>query len=213
MSNIEIVCQNISKSFSGKNVFVNLSFKISSGKSLSITGKNGSGKSTLIKIIANLLNPTKGDIKIYNNGLNIPKENWYLSTGLISPYINLYDELTGFENLDFFYKLKSQKSFIESEIIDHLLNEVNLYDRKNEYLKNYSSGMKQRLKLAFALINNPPILLMDEPGSNLDNEGIELIKKVSRLQMQRGILLIATNDEKDKELCENSINIEEYKNA
>jgi len=211
MSNIEIACHKISKNFSGKIVFENLSFKISSGKSLSIVGRNGSGKSTLIKIIGNLIQPSKGGINIRENNSDIPKENWFLKTGLLSSYLNLYDELTGYENLDFFYKLKSSELNDSSEKIDSLLNDVNLYEKRNEYLKNYSSGMYQRLKIAFALINNPEILLMDEPRSNLDKAGVEIVKKFALNQKKHGILIIATNDDEDKQLCDESINIEDFK--
>jgi len=211
MSNIEIACHNISKNFSGKNIFENLSFKISSGKSLSIVGRNGSGKSTLIKIIANLIHPTKGELNIQENNSNISKENWYLKMGLLSPYLNLYDELTGYENLDFFYNLKSSGSIKSKENIDSLLYEVKLYDKRNEYLKNYSSGMKQRLKLAFAITSKPEILLMDEPRSNLDKSGVEIVNKIALRQKDNGILIIATNDEDDKQLCDGSINMENFK--
>lgn len=211
MSNIEIACHNISKNFSGKTVFENINFSISSGESLSIAGINGSGKSTLIKIIANLIYPSKGEIKIRENNSDILKENWYLKTGLLSPYLNLYDELTGYENLEFFYNLNPLGSNNTQETIDSLLNEVNLYDKKNEYLRNYSSGMKQRLKLAFALISKPEILLMDEPRSNLDKSGMEIVNKIALKQKEYGILIIATNDEDDKQLCDESINMEDFK--
>lgn len=211
MSNIEISCQNISKNFSGKTVFKNLNLNITSGSSLIITGGNGSGKSTLIKILSNLMRPSSGEITISEDSSEIPKENWFMKTGLISPYLNLYDELTGFENLDFFFKLKSEDLSNIDEKINSLLNEVSLYDKRNEYYKNYSSGMKQRLKIAFSIINNPEILLMDEPRSNLDKAGVEIVKKFALNQKKYGILIIATNDDEDKQLCDESINIEDFK--
>lgn len=209
MDNVEIVCDNLSKSFSGKTIFKNVSFKISNTESLIITGKNGSGKSTLIKILANLIHSSHGDISIHLNKNKIPKENTFRNIGLLSPYLNLYDELTGFENLDFFYKLKSNSTF-DPEKINFVLQKVGLYNKRNELLRNYSSGMKQRLKLAFAVMNKPEILLMDEPRTNLDKAGIELIYEVASEQKEKGILIIATNDEHDKELSDNILNIEDY---
>ena len=83
--------------------------------------------------------------------------------------------------------------------------------KKNELLKNYSSGMKQKLKLAFAVLHEPEILLLDEPRSNLDKAGVDMIYEISNEQKKKGILIIATNDEDDKELCDSILSIEDYK--
>ncbi len=213
MSNVEIVCNKLSKSFSGKSIFKNLDLKISAKESLTVTGRNGTGKSTLIKVLAGLLLQSKGSISINENNVSLRRENWFAKTGLLSPYFNLYDELTGFENLDFFYRLKSdvKEENENPETVNSLLQEVNLFDKRNEQVKNYSSGMKQRLKLAFAVINKPDILFMDEPRSNLDKYGIEIMNRIAIKHKERGILIIATNDEEDKQLCDNSLNIEDYK--
>ncbi|MDQ3020207.1 MAG: ABC transporter ATP-binding protein [Bacteroidota bacterium] len=211
MKNFEIICNNLSKSFSGKTIFKNLNFTVSTAQSLSITGKNGSGKSTLLKIIANLIHPSKGNISVLENNMEIPLEKRFNKLGYLSPYLNLYDELTGFENLNFFLSLKasSKKKFTEQSNL--LLQKVNLFEKRNEQLKNYSSGMKQRLKIAFAIMNDPEILIMDEPGTNLDKQGIDMIYEICREQKKNGILLIATNNDDDKELCDQTLNIEDYR--
>lgn len=211
MSLIEINCDDLSKTYSGRTIFKNLSFKISSTQSLTVTGSNGSGKSTLIKVIANLINSSKGNITVSSDSKEIPRDKWFLKTGLLSPYLNLYDELTGYENLDFFYKLKSSDKNNIKDRIDHILQRVNLYEKRNELLKNYSSGMKQKLKLAFAVLHEPEILLLDEPRSNLDKAGVDMIYEISIEQKKKGILIIATNDEDDKELCDRILSIEDYK--
>ena len=211
MSLTEIKCDNLSKSYSGRIIFKDLSFSISSSKSLTVTGSNGSGKSTLIKVIANLIHSSKGNISIKSDNTEVPRDKWFEKTGLLSPYLNLYDELTGFENLDFFYRLKAKDGNYSNDRIDHVLHKVNLYEKRNELLKNYSSGMKQKLKLAFAVLHEPEILLLDEPRSNLDKAGIDMIYEVSAEQKKKGILIIATNDEDDKELCDSILSIEDYK--
>lgn len=211
MNNVEIICEHLSKTFSGKTIFKNLSFKISSAQSLSITGGNGSGKSTLIKIMANLIHSSKGKISVLENNIVIPEDKCFHKIGFVSPYLNLYDELTGFENLDFFYKLKSISENSAEKKINNILKKVNLYEKRNEYVKNYSSGMKQRLKIAFAVMNEPDILLMDEPRTNLDKPGIGMVYDISKEQKERGILIIATNEEDDIKLCGNTLNIENYK--
>lgn len=213
MNKIEINCNNLSKSFSGKIIFKNLSLKLSSKNSVTITGNNGSGKSTFIKVLANVIRPSAGSVEINENNLSLPKEEWYQKIGLLSPYLNLYDELTGSENLDFFLKLKTFQTDDKAatEKVNSLLKEVNLFDKRNETVKNYSSGMKQRLKLAFAILNDPEILFMDEPRSNLDQSGIDIMINVANRQKEKGILIIATNDAEDKLICDELINIEDYK--
>ena len=211
MRNLEINCDNLTKTFSGKTIFKNLSFNISSKESLTITGSNGSGKSTLIKVIANLIQASKGKISVRENKAEIPQDKWFQSTGFLSPYLNLYDELTGFENLDFFYRLRSTDAKQSGEKIKHILQRVNLYEKRNELVKNYSSGMKQKLKIAFAVLNEPDILLLDEPRTNLDKAGVDLITEIAGKQREKGILIIATNDEDDKLLCDSALNIEDYK--
>lgn len=210
MNNVEIISDNLSKSFSGRTIFKNLSFEISSRQSLSITGKNGSGKTTLIRIIANLIKSSSGKILFKESNSVLPDECRFMKIGFVSPYINLYDELTGFENLEFFYKLKSGITENSSERINHFLEKVNLHEYGNADVKNYSSGMKQRLKIAFAILNEPEILLMDEPRTNLDRNGIELLQEICARQKENGILIIATNEESDRELCDRILNIEDY---
>ncbi len=210
MSNINIICDKISKTYSGKSILKDISFSISSHQSLSITGRNGSGKTTLIKLIANIIRPSNGRITFQNNNADIPDDKRYQRIGLLSPYLNLYDELTAFENLSFFYKLRSSSNLNPDEKINSLLQKAGLYEKRNELIKNYSSGMKQKLKLLFAVIHNPEILLMDEPRTNLDKTGIDMICEISAEQKKHGILIIATNDESDKKLCDDSLNIEDY---
>jgi ABC-type multidrug transport system ATPase subunit len=214
---LKLKCENLSKSFFRIPIFQNISFELKNGDSLAITGGNGSGKSTLIKIIAGLIQPDKGKIVI-ENGIPIKPEEQFKNVSLIAPYINLFDELTGKENLDFFYKLKSSflnkdsKKEINSERCDELLNLTGLYHKRNDIVKNYSSGMKQRLKVSFALLNEPDILLMDEPGTNLDREGKSVIEKIATDQKEKNILIIATNDSSEKQLCDLNLSVEDFKN-
>lgn len=213
MSDFLLKCESLEKSYLNKIIFKDISLEFTIKSSIAITGKNGSGKSTLLKVIANLIKPNKGKVKFINNSKEIKEEEKHFYLGMLAPYINLYEELTAFENLEFFYDLKNpekDKSY-RKEFIKTLLEKVNLYNRRNDEIKNYSSGMKQRIKLAFALINNPKILILDEPRTNLDVEGIDIVYKTADEQKQNGILIIATNEPEDTKLCEKSISIENYK--
>ncbi len=212
MRSVELHCKDLSKKFLNKIIFKNLDLTLSGGDSLSITGRNGSGKSTLIKVISNLIRETSGQVIINIDGKEIPQEKRYRYIGLVAPYLNLYDELNAFENLDFFYRLKNKNTSgkTSNEKINTLLDRVNLYSRRGDLVKNYSSGMKQRLKMAFSIISEPEILFMDEPRTNLDKEGIEIAYSIAEEQKQRGILIIATNEAEDLHLCKRQINIEDY---
>ncbi|HEY5124003.1 MAG TPA: ABC transporter ATP-binding protein [Ignavibacteria bacterium] len=215
MDKIDLTCDNLGKKYEDKIIFRDLSFKLENKSSLVVTGKNGSGKSTLIKILANVIKESRGSYIIRINEKEILRENFFRITGFLSPYLNLYDELTGYENLEFFYTLKFRNKISKTSLeekIKFILEEVNLYPRRNDFMKNYSSGMRQRLKLAFAVINEPLLLLLDEPRTNLDNEGIDVVYKFANRQRENGILIIATNEIEDTNLCEEKINIEDFKN-
>ncbi|HEY5535921.1 MAG TPA: ATP-binding cassette domain-containing protein [Ignavibacteria bacterium] len=215
MDKIELTCDNLGKKYEDKIIFRNLSLKLANKSSLVVTGKNGSGKSTLVKILANVIKESMGSYIIRINEKEIPRENFFQITGFLSSYLNLYDELTGYENLEFFYTLKFRNKISKTSLeekIKFILEEVNLYPRRNDFMKNYSSGMRQRLKLAFAVINEPLLLLLDEPRTNLDNEGIDVVYKFANRQRENGILIIATNEIEDTILCEEKINIEDFKN-
>lgn len=203
-------CKNIEKKFVNRLIFRGVDISLESGSSLAVTGRNGSGKSTLVKIFSNLIKETSGKISFSVNAKEVQREKYYCHTGFVAPYLNLYDELTAFENLRFFSKLKSGINKNEDDIKE-LLEKVNLYKRRNDIVKSYSSGMKQRLKYAFAVINNPELLILDEPRSNLDEEGINLAYGIAEKQKERGILIIATNDREDTELCSSVLNIENFK--
>ncbi len=214
MKSVELQCEGLSKKFINKIIFKNLDLCLNSGDSLAITGRNGTGKSTLIKVISNLIRESSGKVIMKIEGKEIQQEKRYKHIGLVAPYLNLYDELNAFENLEFFYKLKnkSPEKKVVIERINSLLERVNLFSRRNDLIKNYSSGMKQRLKMAFSILSEPEILFMDEPRTNLDKDGIEIAYSIAEEQKQRGILIIATNEAEDLHLCERKINIEDFCN-
>ncbi len=198
---------SLSKSFNNKTVFKDLSFEVKQGMSLAITGKNGSGKSTLLKIICGLLSPNTGQTQLLFSGKVYGSNEIYKFTGFSAPYLNLYDELTGYENLELAAKLRGTgiKNIIK------LINRFELSESSKLLCKNYSSGMKQRLKLAFSLLCDPFILLFDEPTTNIDESGILIFKKIIEEHRSKKIIIIATNDKSETGLCENTLNVEEYK--
>jgi heme exporter protein A len=200
---VSLETTGLRKEFDLRPVFKNINFSLSGGDSLAITGRNGSGKSTLIKILASILLQTSGKVNLTINGKSIERDCIYKYAGLVSPYLNLYDEFTGYENL----KLVAGIRGLPENSIDEVLTRVGLYDRRHDLLKIYSSGMKQRLKIAFSIIHNPIVLLLDEPTSNLDAEGIGLVERIAEQYKKQHILIIATNDEHERSLCEKELNL------
>jgi heme exporter protein A len=200
---ITLEVSNLRKDFDRRPVFKNLNFTLSNSDSLAITGKNGSGKSTLIKVLANTYSQTSGNVSFTIDGKPVERQHFYKYIGFVSPYLNLYDEFTGYENLHFVTKLRGLKS----GIIDDVLKRVGLFERRHDLVKIYSSGMKQRLKLAFAIIHSPLILMLDEPTSNLDSEGISAVDNIAEEYKHGRILIIATNDEHERSLCKSDINL------
>lgn len=202
---MKIVLENIGKYFGERKIFSNINFEISSGSSISITGPNGSGKTTLMRIISGLINPTDGNVSYFNNSNELSVREKYNHLGLVGPYLELYDDLTAMENLRFFSKMKRISN--QDNIIFDLLEKMNLSGHESDLVKNYSSGMKQRLKYVFALLDSPEILLVDEPTSNLDKEGINTVYEIMENQKSEGILIIATNDEADLKFGDRQIAI------
>jgi heme exporter protein A len=192
---MKIELQSVNKSFGHRQVLHNINVELSSKNALVITGPNGSGKSTLIKLICGLLKPTSGQIILTNNGQIIAHENYRHYLGLVAPYLELYDQLSAYENILFFarlYRIQNIKTNISI-----LFEKLNLNGYEREQVKTYSSGMKQRLKYVFALLSRPEILLIDEPTTNLDQDGIKRIYRIMEEQRKQGILIYTTNDKQD----------------
>jgi heme exporter protein A len=204
---ISLRLDKVTKKFNNRKIFTDVSFSLTGGNSIAITGRNGSGKSTLVKIIAGLLAKSSGKIIITEGTTPVEQDSVYKYFGFVSPYLNLYDEFSGYENL----KICSDIRGFGHEYIEDVLKRVGLYDRKNDLLKIYSSGMKQRLKLAFGILHRPQILILDEPTSNLDAEGVKVVDDIAAEYKTGRILIIATNDEHEKELCDESYNIDAAK--
>lgn len=187
--------ENISKKFGERQVFENISLKLESPASLALIGPNGCGKTTLLKIICGLIRPSRGKVTLKQNGQEVKKEGQRAFFSIVASDIELYEELTALENLGFISRLRDSK---HSEIeLNQKLEQVGLKGRENEPVGSFSSGMKQRLKYAVALSSSPKILVLDEPSSNLDEEGVFLMEKIIEEQKKRGMVILATNDLKE----------------
>lgn len=187
--------ENVARFFGRKCLFDKISFHLSSHESLAITGKNGSGKSTLVKILCGLMTPSGGTITYTIDGKDVVLSDLYPYIGLVSPYLNMYDEFTGEENLQLFSKIRGIP--VDQQFIDDLLKRFTIFDHRKKEVRYYSSGMKQRLKYCAALLHKPVMLYLDEPSANLDEQGTGIVNEIMKEQQQTGALIFATNDEHD----------------
>lgn len=204
---ISLEVKNLAKSFGFRIVFEGVNFSLKEKESLVVTGKNGSGKSTLLKILAGLLRPSEGEVNINLDGQQKKKEERRKLLGFVGPDLSLYDELTALENLEFLSKVQGLE-WRKEELINNL-EKIGLKGRGEDLVSSYSSGMKQRLKYVFALLNEPKILLLDEPGSNLDEPGLFLLDDIVAEQKKRGILVLATNDRREIKYGHKILNLDQ----
>jgi heme exporter protein A len=209
MNNYSIELNNIVKYFGRRLIFNDINFNFSSSNIYGISGPNGSGKSTLVKIIACLISATKGKVVHTIDTSIVDPDLLYNYMGFVSPYLNLYDEFTAEENLIHFSHIKGSK--FDKEYSGFLLNELNLFERRDDLVRGYSSGMKQRLKFAFALLNKPLLLIFDEPTSNLDNEGKDKVYRLIENEAKNNLVIIASNEVSDLKLCGKFIELEQFK--
>ena len=171
MENI-LSINNLNKKFGSIHAVNNLSFNIQKGNVYGILGPNGSGKSTTLGIILNVVNKTSGEFSWFNGSMSTHEA--LKRVGAIIERPNFYPYMTAIQNLELVCKIKG----ISSSKIEEKLKTVNLYERRNSKFKTYSLGMKQRLAIASALLNDPEILILDEPTNGLDPQGIHEIRQI-----------------------------------
>jgi len=209
MTDYKLKLEKVTKIFGRRLIFKDIDFEFTTGSVFGLAGKNGSGKSTLAKIIIGNISPTSGTINHYLNNKPVPSEKLFEQIGFVSPYLVLYDEFSAYENIIHFMKIRGLKA--DKEKIDYWFNEFGLFDRRNDLLKGFSSGMKQRMKFIFSLIHQPHLLLFDEPTSNLDNNGKDKVYEIIKTKLSDRLVIIASNEDNDLAVCNKVLTLENYK--
>jgi ABC-type multidrug transport system ATPase subunit len=198
----------VGKRFNHDWIFRNFDFQFISGKTYAITGPNGSGKSTLLQIISGSLTHNEGSVKYIEKGKETIPEKIFKKISFAAPYLEVVEEMTLLEFFSFHNKMKGWISSIDTNTIISLLG---LEKSAHKQIRYYSSGMKQRAKLAQAIFSNVPVILLDEPLTNLDEEGISLYENLIKNYCTDRLVIVSSNDKKEYSFCDEVIDIRAYK--
>lgn len=201
-----IQLQKVEKKYLSKILFTDFTYTFHTQESYVVLGKNGSGKSTLLKILAGVLSLSQGNIEWHINNQKIESDKIFQYLGCCAPYYQLPEEMTLKEFLHFHHQFKP---FILP--IDEVVQLLNMQDIQSKPIALYSTGMKQRLKLAQAILIKAPMLLLDEPTSNLDIQNIEWYHQQMNNFAPNKLVIIASNNPQEYQFCTQKIDIENYK--
>jgi heme exporter protein A len=203
---MRVHAEHISKRFNRRAVFKDVSFTVETGEVFGITGRNGSGKSTLLRIVGGLLTPSGGSLRYSLGTGDVSPERLHTYIGYVAPYLTLYEEFSAEENIALYARIRGLKhGHREAQA---LLERVGLPVDRKDPIRAFSSGMKQRMRLVFAVLHRPPLLLLDEPITNLDAEGVRTVHEIVAEFRALGTVIIATNDAEDIAQCDRTISVE-----
>ncbi len=205
----KIVLTNAGKRFNREWIYRHCHIELSVGSAYAITGPNGSGKSTLLQAIAGSMQLSEGAI-VWNDqqGSNIDDEQIYKELAIAAPYLELIEEMTAKEFLEFHEQFKP---LIATVTIDEILSIIGLEKAVDKQIRYFSSGMKQRVKLAQAIFSDVPLLLLDEPCTNLDASGYALYHSLIKNYCMQKLIVVSSNDEQEFNFCDQVVKIMDYK--
>lgn len=205
-----LTAEHVGHHFGRLVLFRDLSVTLRGGETLAVTGANGTGKSTLLRILAGLLTPRHGSVTLTEDGAAVPDDERPLRSGLVAPAVGVYEDLTARENLRFLARARRLPD--APDRIDTVLDRVGLAARADDRVANYSSGMRQRVKYATALLADPPLLLLDEPASNLDVAGRDMVASlVADWRNRERLLVVATNRPDVADQHDRRLRLEEHR--
>jgi ABC-type multidrug transport system ATPase subunit len=205
---MKITLQNIGRRFNRDWIFRNIDYTFTGGETYAILGPNGSGKSTLLQVLNGSLAPSTGSINYLMDDKPVEVEAIFNQLTLAAPYLELIEEFTLDEMANFHFKFKPYRQGMDKEAVINLLA---LEGGRNKLIKYFSSGMKQRLKLALAFCSDTPMLMLDEPTSNLDKQGVDWYLNLVQQFAADRLTIICSNQEHEYSFCRHQLNISDYK--
>lgn len=205
---MKIILENTGRRFNKEWIFKNVNITFSPNDFYAILGSNGSGKSTFLQLISGYLMPSEGKIEFHQDTI-IEQDKAYKHISIASPALELFEDLTLEETIHYHFQFKNIIQGIELKQLPELLQ---LKGNEKKQLRNFSSGMKQRVKLGLAILSDTSVLLLDEPTSNMDKNGINWYKELITKYTKDRIVLVASNKiEEDYFFCQHHFEIEKYK--
>ena len=205
---MKISLTDAGKRFNRDWIFRHLTYEFTAGRSYAIIGPNGSGKSTLLQVLSGAMQVNEGNIQCSILNAQCSIEELYKNVSICAPYLEVVEEMTLIEFLNFHAGFKPFLSSVTSEKIISILG---LENAVNKQIRNYSSGMRQRVKLAQAIFSDVPVVLLDEPCTNLDTTGVELYKQLIEEYCKKRMVIVSSNDHHEYDFCSNRISITDWK--
>jgi len=205
---LEIKLSEAGKKYQYEWIFRNLNLQVATNAKIAIIGSNGSGKSTFLKCLSGQIPLTEGKLDFVHNGKALSGDKIYQLLTISAPYLELPEEYTLSELLKFHFKFKTSIRGLDIEEIARIMY---LEKSLNKQVVYFSSGMKQRLKLGLCFFSDVPLLLLDEPASNLDQRGISWYQDLVRDYGSNKTIFICSNDSREYGFCDEILNIEDYK--
>jgi len=207
-----ILLSNAGKRYNRDWIFRHLTYTFTSGNSYAIIGPNGSGKSTLLQAIGGAIALSEGTLSCEgdNSTSAVTPENLYQYIAIAAPYLEVIEEMTATEFLHFHQTFKPLLAGIS---IKEIIAVIGLDNAANKQIRYYSSGMKQRVKLAQAIFSDVSVILLDEPCTNLDAVGIALYQKLIHTYCNNKLVVVSSNDEAEYGFCREKLSIPDFKNT
>jgi ABC-type multidrug transport system ATPase subunit len=207
-SRFSISIKNLSKRFNREWIFRNVTFEFFAGNTYAVTGPNGSGKSTFLQVLWGQVPQTSGELNFRKGDAHIPMDEWYKQVSIATPYMDLIDEFTLREMVDFHFRLKQIRPGVSR---DDLIQIMYLEDATEKPLSNFSSGMKQRVKLGLAMYTDTQTFFLDEPGTNLDSRAFDwFVRQLAQVPVN-SLIFIASNESKDYPHTATILSMPEFK--
>jgi ABC-type multidrug transport system ATPase subunit len=206
---MQIQLNNIGKRYNYEWIFRKVNYHFTPGNNYVLLGANGSGKSTLLQVIAGNLIPSEGEVEFNSGDMKIETEETYKQLSYAAPYLELFEEFTLAESIEFQGQFKPYRNALNTK---EIIGITGLEKSKDKQLKYYSSGMKQRVRLALAILADTPLLLLDEPGSNLDRNAIDWYQNLVKEHSQNRLIIVASNQQEyEYPFCNKELRVEDYK--
>lgn len=201
----KVEIKSLSKAYQRRKLFTDVTVTVPDHSVFVVLGHNGAGKTTFLRILSGLIPATSGQVEFTVGGNVLAAKEKRAQLGLVSPDLELYADLSAMENLEFFSGVRGLPFSLDRA--RELLEFVGLKGRGRDYVGTYSSGMKQRIKYAYALLHDPYVLILDEPTSNLDEVGVALVDTIIKRQRQKGIVIMATNEPREVAYADQTLSL------